>query len=351
MATALTLLDSQRGDLSRVLKLLESNAIGAASKSRTALPPILDDRPAVDTKGAPFTQLQPQQRPHSAGESQQEGRSGGEPASPSGGAGSAGSFEKDNISPNQGASFTRYINKLQAEVRRRTDYLTLLDMDGNSSMDMAGDGYGQRRPSTSAAEAVSYASKALDSVRNANLHHHLPKKAFSFWMIDPASPVRIAWDLVVLMPFLVYLTVMMPFRLSFNNEPEYGSGVWMFEFVIELIFLVDIAIHFRTGYFLLPLQRDEPLKNIPVEYDSILVAKNYLSSWFVLDLLSGVPFMLIDLVLKVSNGINALKVIKSTRLLRLLKLMRVFKVESIFSSMDREVVDSIEDFLHDKQVK
>jgi hypothetical protein len=36
-------------------------------------------------------------------------------------------------------------------------------------------------------------------------------------MWDPSSSSRLAWDFTVIMPCLVYLTIMMPYRLCFNH--------------------------------------------------------------------------------------------------------------------------------------
>ena len=40
------------------------------------------------------------------------------------------------------------------------------------------------------------------------------------YMINPRSRKRITWDIGITAPLLIYLTVMMPFRLCFANEPE-----------------------------------------------------------------------------------------------------------------------------------
>jgi hypothetical protein len=44
-----------------------------------------------------------------------------------------------------------------------------------------------------------------------------------------------SWDLAIVMPLLVYLAVMIPFRLCFDNEPKILSPSYWFEFTIELV--------------------------------------------------------------------------------------------------------------------
>ena len=138
------------------------------------------------------------------------------------------------------------------------------------------------------------------------------------------------------MPFLVYLTVMMPFRLCFNNEPVVGSGTYWFEFLIETSFLVDIILNFRTGYF---FQLDDA--SMRVEFHPVAVTRNYMLGWFALDLASGIPFMLIELLAGSSNDAVFLKMLKS---LRFFKLIRLLKSTNVLKHLDQDVIDQIQDF-------
>jgi len=166
------------------------------------------------------------------------------------------------------------------------------------------------------------------------------------YMLNPKTRFKMTWDLAAVMPLLVYLAVMIPFRLCFDNEPVLFSPAYWFEFTIDLIFICDILLSFRTGYF---LNLDEPDL---VEYHPWLVATNYLQGWFVFDCVSGIPFALIELLFA-SNTSNAsaLKSIKTLRIIRFLKLGRLLKLEKIMSNMDRDVVDRIEDFFSDIQTR
>ena len=165
-------------------------------------------------------------------------------------------------------------------------------------------------------------------------------------MINPKGGFRMSWDLGVLLPFLVYLTIVMPFRLTFVNEAVQFSGIYWFEFLIDMVFIADIALNFRTGFFVEGVDghaKDEIL----VEYDRKRVAWSYASTWFVLDVVSGVPFSLIELILSSNtSGTDSLKSIKSLKLLRFLKLGRLLKIEKILSNLDRDTLDRIEDFLN-----
>lgn len=166
-------------------------------------------------------------------------------------------------------------------------------------------------------------------------------------MINPKKAFRMSWDIFVLLPFLVYLTVAMPFRLCFVNEPVYATAIYWFEFIIDMTFIVDIIFNFFTGYLLEgDHQAEDGRSVILVEYDRKRVAWNYGTSWFVLDVVSGIPFALIELLLNSDTNAGSLKSIKSLKLLRFLKLGRLLKLDKILSNLDRETLDRIEDFLN-----
>lgn len=134
----------------------------------------------------------------------------------------------------------------------------------------------------------------------------------------------------------------MPFRLCFGNEAPIYSYMYYFEFVIDMIFLLDIIFNFFTGYFI----GREDMDVVVIEYDSYKIAKKYLKGWFIIDVSSGIPFSLVDLLSNQdSSSLSFLKSLKLLRFLRFLKLGRLLKIEKIFSSMDRDMMDLFQDFM------
>jgi hypothetical protein len=123
-----------------------------------------------------------------------------------------------------------------------------------------------------------------------------------------------------------------------------------------MVFIADICLNFRTGYVLEGLSDGPGKDDVLVEFDRNKVAWNYGTSWFILDVISGVPFALIELILGElaggdddgsggsSTGGGQLKSLKSLKLLRFLKLGRLLKLEKILSSLDQDTLDRIEDF-------
>jgi hypothetical protein len=153
---------------------------------------------------------------------------------------------------------------------------------------------------------------------------------------------RLTWDICIVMPMLIYLCVAMPFRLCFGNEAKLYTPIYYFEFMIDMIFLTDICFNFFTGYFV----GREDLDNDLIEFDLFCIAKRYLKGWFIIDVSSGIPFSLVDLVFdQDSSSLTFLKSFKLLRFLRFLKLGRLLKFEKIFASVDRATMDDFEDFL------
>jgi len=163
------------------------------------------------------------------------------------------------------------------------------------------------------------------------------------WMINPKSRFRMMWDIGIIMPFLVYLSVMMPYRMCFAKEAVLGSTVYWLEFMIDMFFLLDVIFSFRTGYFVVSSDTGGAEEEQEVEYDRWRVALVYFKSWFVLDVISGIPFALIELL--VSSDPGALKSLKVLKILRFLKLGRLLKFEKIISNLDRDTIDYIADIM------
>ena len=169
-------------------------------------------------------------------------------------------------------------------------------------------------------------------------------------MLNPKNSTRMTWDLAIIAPLLLYLAIFLPFRLCFDNEPAVGTPEYWFEFMIDMVFIFDILLSFRTGIF---VESDEHGDDgEAVEYDRWRVAKDYVKSWFLLDVFSGIPFALIEILMSSDAGaLKSAKSLKTLKVLRILKLGRLLKVDKILKNLDRDVLDHIEDFLSNVMTK
>ena len=130
-------------------------------------------------------------------------------------------------------------------------------------------------------------------------------------VLNPDGKFRVCWD-ILLSLLLMYLAVMVPIEIGF--DPSLPVELIAFNICLDFIFIFDILLNFRTGY------------SVQKRYvwDKALVAKRYLSTWFLPDLLSSIPVQLILLVM--GDGSRAsdrpLLILKMVRLLKLGRLSR-----------------------------
>ena len=88
---------------------------------------------------------------------------------------------------------------------------------------------------------------------------------------------------------------------------ETNADYQALDLVINIMFLFDIFLGFRTTYF------DATGQEVR---DPALIAKNYLSGMFLVDLLSSIPYRYFALVLPFIKNISFLKILKITRISR-----------------------------------
>ena len=69
----------------------------------------------------------------------------------------------------------------------------------------------------------------------------------AFLIIGPTSKFRLSWD-IMLMILLGYIAVMTPYGIGFSVQLRPFSPMWCLETTMDLIFIVDIILNFRTGY-------------------------------------------------------------------------------------------------------
>ena len=97
-----------------------------------------------------------------------------------------------------------------------------------------------------------------------------------------------------------------------DNIPDW-LFVYFLDRLTDFIFFIDIGVNFRSAYVDI---------TGTVRFDSTIVSKQYIKTWFILDVISILPFEEIGVYLELDSS-GALKLPK---LLRLLRLMKIFKV-------------------------
>ena len=164
-------------------------------------------------------------------------------------------------------------------------------------------------------------------------------KAFlSKLVMRPDSVLRVRWDLVQA-TFLIYLSFVVPYRVGLKVPAK--GGYFVFEFLIDMYFWVDILLNFFTGFY----QEDGTGYLV---MDIVEVRNNYLKGWFALDIVACLPIGMItdimegtfscsftgncpDVVDEETNeDVQLLKLLRLLRVVRLVKLLRLVRISRLF---------------------
>ena len=107
------------------------------------------------------------------------------------------------------------------------------------------------------------------------------KKGFknSEWsfMLHPESSYRLFWDIVTAF-FVLILIWLVPFYIGFETWSSPGMSV--VSSVMDVWFIIDVFLNFRTGY----------VDHGATVMDKKKIAKNYLKTWFVIDFFASIPW-------------------------------------------------------------
>ncbi|XP_025420254.1 potassium/sodium hyperpolarization-activated cyclic nucleotide-gated channel 1 isoform X2 [Sipha flava] len=155
--------------------------------------------------------------------------------------------------------------------------------------------------------------------KKAVVKERLRQRSLGVWVIHPCSKFRFYWDLCMLL-LLVANLIILPVGISFFND-DFDTRWITFNCLSDTIFLVDIIVNFRTGI----LQTDNSEQVI---LEPNLIARNYLRSWFFLDLISSLPLDYLFLMFNqdVGEGIQILHAGRALRILRLAKLLSLVRL-------------------------
>lgn len=137
---------------------------------------------------------------------------------------------------------------------------------------------------------------------------------------EPTSPQRTIWNAVLFM-LCIYVAVSVPVQVFFMTDDHIfffqtsPSVAGLVDTAIDLAFVLDILLNFRTAYY----DADNHLVR-----DGKMIAKQYGKSWFVVDALSILPAV---------TSFAAARMFKVFRIVRLLKLLRVLHMRKLFSKL------------------
>ncbi|OMJ93103.1 hypothetical protein SteCoe_4049 [Stentor coeruleus] len=137
----------------------------------------------------------------------------------------------------------------------------------------------------------------------------------SKWLFSPKSTFKNIWNSMIML-LLSYTATILPYRMSFNALQ--GNNWVIVDVLIDSVFILDILITFNTAL----VSFSE--KHI---YSRKAIAKSYIKSWFLIDLISCIPLEIIDSNETVNESYNKfLRILKVSRIYRFVRVLRLLKL-------------------------
>ena len=145
------------------------------------------------------------------------------------------------------------------------------------------------------------------------------------WIRHPEARSTQVWDIISTV-LILWVAFVVPYRLGFDVVVELTSPAFVIDCLIDTFFLVDVQLQFRTAYLL-------PTGFLEVRWH--VIAKKYMRSWFLVDLVASLPLTYISMIYHLSNTEAAggpadnLSYAKTFRMIRLAKMLRVARLKNI----------------------
>lgn len=128
------------------------------------------------------------------------------------------------------------------------------------------------------------------------------------WTILHYSPFKAIWDWLVL-ALVTYTAVVTPYMASFvlpmdeekeqlkrsvsnettstTNNYAHTDPLVIVDYVVDIMFIIDIFINFRTTY----VDSNNEVISSPCR-----IAVHYMKTWFIIDMLAAIPFELLFMI-------------------------------------------------------
>ncbi|XP_061128019.1 potassium voltage-gated channel subfamily H member 7 [Syngnathus typhle] len=136
------------------------------------------------------------------------------------------------------------------------------------------------------------------------------------------SPFKAVWDWLILL-LVIYTAIFTPYSAAFllndveeQSRRECGyscSPLNVVDLIVDIMFIVDILINFRTTY----VNSNEEVVSHPGK-----IAVHYFKGWFLIDMVAAIPFDLLIFGSGSDETTTLIGLLKTARLLRLVRVAR-----------------------------
>lgn len=157
-----------------------------------------------------------------------------------------------------------------------------------------------------------------------------PMNTEACYILNPKSKIIETWSFITLF-LLIYTSTILPYNVCFGDTAENFSVQWWVELMFDLLFIIDVALNFLTGYY---DEFNDRLVMNPKE-----IALRYIQGWFLIDFISSFPFNYITPEHsdnRTNQQIN--KLIRLTKLPRLQKIIKLFRFLRFLKFLKKNVL-------------
>ncbi|XP_040912372.1 potassium voltage-gated channel subfamily H member 7-like [Toxotes jaculatrix] len=136
------------------------------------------------------------------------------------------------------------------------------------------------------------------------------------------SPFKAMWDWLILL-LVIYTAILTPYSAAFllNDQEEQKrrecgyscSPLNVVDLIVDIMFIIDILINFRTTY----VNLNEEVVSHPAK-----IAIHYFKGWFLIDMVAAIPFDLLIFGSGSDETTTLIGLLKTARLLRLVRVAR-----------------------------
>ncbi|XP_058478860.1 potassium voltage-gated channel subfamily H member 7-like [Solea solea] len=136
------------------------------------------------------------------------------------------------------------------------------------------------------------------------------------------SPFKAVWDWLILL-LVIYTAILTPYAAAFllNDQEEQKrrecgyscSPLNVVDLMVDIMFIIDILINFRTTY----VNLNEEVVSHPAK-----IAIHYFKGWFLIDMVAAIPFDLLIFGSGSDETTTLIGLLKTARLLRLVRVAR-----------------------------
>jgi len=130
------------------------------------------------------------------------------------------------------------------------------------------------------------------------------------WLLYPEDQNKVSWDLFITL-ILMISCILTPYNIAFIDEEPLSWKI--VNITIDSLFAIDIIIIFQSCYY------DDEFVIVENRW---MIAKEYLSGWFLVDLVAILPF---DAIFK-STGAGSVDMIRLARMGRMYKMIKMAKI-------------------------